>query len=91
MVGRLVVPPGLWRFPLKAPYNFVNTSLAGDTERAEDNVDPCACPPDAHPMTQAKTQQEARSYAVENIPRFDDEPMDADDNEDEPPVSSYEE
>ena len=31
-VGRIVVPPALWRFPLKVRYDFQNASLAGDRE-----------------------------------------------------------
>ena len=80
-VGRLVVPPWPSAFPFKARYDFVNTSLAGDKERAEAYQDPLACPPDANPMMEEKAQQEARNYAVENIPRFLAE-LAADDDDD---------
>ena len=81
-VGRLVVPPGSWRFPLKARYDFVNGTLAGDSQRRERLCDPFACPPDAPPAGQDTLLSEAPNYAVENIPRFDEELEAAADDDD---------
>ena len=80
--GRLVVPPGSWRFPLKARCDFVNGSLAGDSQRRERLCDPFACPPDAPPVGQNTLLSEAPNYAVENIPRFDEELEAAADDDD---------
>ena len=63
-------------------YDSSNASIAGDRVRAEVCSDPIACPPDAPPGAQDKVQQEARNYAVENIPRYDEELEAADDNDD---------
>jgi len=67
-VGRLVVPPGSWRFPLKARCDFVNGNLAGDRQRRERCDDPLACPPDSPPVGHNKLQSEAKNYAVEKHP-----------------------
>ena len=81
-LGRLVVPPGSWRFPLKARYDFVNADLAGDCRRRERCSDPLACPPDAPSVGQDMLQSEAPNFAVENIPRYDEELEAAADDDD---------
>jgi hypothetical protein len=81
-VGRLVVPPGSWRFPLKARYDFVHAELEGDCRRRERCSDPLSCPPDAPPVGQETLLSEAPNFAVENIPRFDEELEAAADDDD---------
>ena len=52
-VGRLVVPPGLWKFPLKARYDFINACLERDRERETHTYQsPLFAPPDADPRGQ---------------------------------------
>ena len=54
-------------------YDFVSASLAEDGVRAEACDDPFACPPDAPPRAQDKAHEEATNYAVESIPRYNEE------------------
>ena len=71
--SRLVVPPGLWTFPLKARYEHVNSSLEGDAERAQLDRPPFVAPDNLDPAGQDLAMQDAPNLVIENLPRYDEE------------------
>ena len=82
-VARLVVPAGQWTFPLKSKYDRINYQVEGEVERASGETQLFVAPPNVDVELQELQQQgEVQNYAVDNIPRYEEDPIEGGDDDD---------